>query len=334
MRRTATFFGLLAGVALGIGGITVRASAAESSSEPDIGRVVEDELLWDPDIAPRPIEVNAEEGIVVLSGAVDSDWEKRRVESIVRNVPGVTSVESDLLVEQDGDTSGLRNSGKDERLSASPLFRRVGLRFAAGSGQVLLPHRREEWMAQRVRTLFRRDPVLASRNILVSVLNNQVWLSGIVFSKREKHRAEVLARSVHGVFRVENELFVHRPYLGFKKPGLLPPVGGPFGRDPFDLPYAYPPFSYPFNQPPFYGNPLYGYGGVRPFSDAEIRLRIEDWLFRESFFDASSVRMTVRNGIVTWLGSVESWQDRQEAERQAYDAGARQVINRLRVGPW
>jgi osmotically-inducible protein OsmY len=75
---------------------TKLASRAEPADLDDVSLAhkVESELFRDRTIPKSRISINAERGIVVLRGQLDSDPEIRRVEEQVRGIPGVHEVEN------------------------------------------------------------------------------------------------------------------------------------------------------------------------------------------------------------------------------------------------
>jgi BON domain-containing protein len=75
---------------------TKLASREEVTELDDVSLVhrVETELFRDRSIPKARISINADRGIVVLRGALESDQEIRRVEEQVRGIPGVHEVEN------------------------------------------------------------------------------------------------------------------------------------------------------------------------------------------------------------------------------------------------
>jgi hypothetical protein len=54
--------------------------------------------------------------------------------------------------------------------------------------------------------LLSQDPIIDSTNIHIDVLNNVIYLKGIVDSRRDKKRAEVLVEDIFGLEDVQNQL--------------------------------------------------------------------------------------------------------------------------------
>jgi osmotically-inducible protein OsmY len=65
--------------------------------------------------------------------------------------------------------------------------------------------------------------------------------------------------------------------------------------------------------------------------DAEIREDVKNQLWWTSFVDSENITVSVDDGLVTLQGTVETWQERRIAAKNAYDGGARSVRNKLTV---
>lgn len=60
------------------------------------------ELGWDPEVDSAEIGVAVEDGIVTLSGEVESYWSKRAAEKAVKRVKGVKGIAQDIIVRYPG----------------------------------------------------------------------------------------------------------------------------------------------------------------------------------------------------------------------------------------
>lgn len=66
-------------------------------------------------------------------------------------------------------------------------------------------------------------------------------------------------------------------------------------------------------------------------SDWEIKEDIEDELYWSSFVDSDEVTVNVDDGEATLTGTVDTMDEREAAEKNAYDGGAVSVDNDLTV---
>jgi hypothetical protein len=65
--------------------------------------------------------------------------------------------------------------------------------------------------------------------------------------------------------------------------------------------------------------------------DRQIHQDIKDQLWWSPFVDKNDVTVTVTNGIVTLTGTVDTMSERQSAEHNAFEGGAKEVVNNLQV---
>ncbi len=73
-------------------------SAYVIPADSEISFNVSSALIWSPSIEATRIHVTVNQGVVTLSGTVDSYWQKHRAEEIVANTAGVTDVRNELTV--------------------------------------------------------------------------------------------------------------------------------------------------------------------------------------------------------------------------------------------
>jgi osmotically-inducible protein OsmY len=87
-----------------------RGPRARRRSDERIHKDVNDRLIDDTNLDASDIEVSVDNGMVTLSGSVDSLWDKRRAEDIVNSVPGVTGVSNKLRASMASQTTPIQNA--------------------------------------------------------------------------------------------------------------------------------------------------------------------------------------------------------------------------------
>jgi osmotically-inducible protein OsmY len=146
----------------------------QESSDEQIQRAVLDELRWDPRLEPTEIGVAVKDGIVTLSGTVDSYLERWAAEDAAHRVVGVKAVANDIEV---------RLPTSSERPDAD---------IAAAAVRAL------EW-----------DASVPTDRVHVTVSKGWVTLRGDVEWQFQKHDAERAVRRLTGVRGVTNLINVH-----------------------------------------------------------------------------------------------------------------------------
>jgi len=165
----------------------------------------------------------------------------------------------------------------------------------------------DDKLVENVQDALKRDPYLERYQLGVSVLNGAVYLTGIVDSYFDKTHAEDVASRVNGITDIHNSLIVSFPAYGY-----------------YFWPYSYHYEPYYYNRPAVDLNWTYK-------NDAEIQSDIGSQLFWSPFVDRDQVNITVNNGVATLTGTVDSWNEYNAATENAWQGGARSVINKLKV---
>jgi osmotically-inducible protein OsmY len=203
------------------------------------------ELRWDPEVEPTEVGVEVDDGVVTLTGTVDSCWKKLAAERAALRVDGVRAVANDIVVK----TSDLRTDAdiaKDiaDAFEANMLIPEDRIKITVRDGWVILEGtvdwkfvrdqaetiaqktkgvvgvtnlltvkpRQENLLAENIKrgienALIRSAAIDASR-IEVTVDGDRVTLSGRVRSWAEKYEAEQAAWRTPGVAEVINKIEV------------------------------------------------------------------------------------------------------------------------------
>jgi osmotically-inducible protein OsmY len=141
-----------------------------------VQRDVLEELTWDPRLQPNEIGVAVKDGVVTLTGRVDSYIKKWAAERATYRVCGVTAVVNDIEV---------RPSGGAERTDADLVAEAMGVL---------------QW-----------DARIPTEKLEVTVSNGWIMLRGEVGCEYQKRAAERVVRRLAGVRGVTN--LVVRPRL-------------------------------------------------------------------------------------------------------------------------
>lgn len=218
-------------------------------TDSQIQKDVLSELKWHPFLKASEIGVAVKNGIVTLSGTVDTYAKKLQAEKSAKGVDGVRAVAEDIVVrpypdvtKSDSDlAAAVVNSLKwhsavaDDKIkikvedgwvtldgTAEWGFQKEAAQSAVENlnavrgvinNIVVTTLVEPEDVQKQISQAFHRSATIDAKNIIIDALGSKVVLKGKVRSFAEKRDAESAAWQAPGVRKVENKLEVERPLL-------------------------------------------------------------------------------------------------------------------------
>jgi osmotically-inducible protein OsmY len=220
---------------------------SETRGDLQLQRDVIDELEWEPSVNAEHIGVAARNGVVTLTGHVESFAEKLAAENAALRVKGVRALAQDIEVELPSskktaddeiaaralkilewdvlvppkrisvkvDHGIVTLSGEVDRLYQSDeaqrdVWRLSGVRDVVNLVKVR-SHAQPADVQDRIRRALERTADLEASHITASVKDGIVTLRGTVGAWIERQTAERAARAAPGVVAVKNEIAIGRP---------------------------------------------------------------------------------------------------------------------------
>jgi len=358
-------------------------------------------LIADPVTELYEVQVKVNNGVVTLTGSVDSWQEKQLCETVVKGVKGVRDVKNQIKIDYkiDRSDSGIEQEVKkrlandvrvdDALINVNVRDEEVILTGTVGSAQekaqaridawvggvdsvntedlkaqwwardrmrrtALYESRTDEQIKKAIEDAFIYDPRVYPFNIDVDVTAGVVLLSGVVNNLKAKIAAEHDAENTIGVSYVRNNIKVRPKVIPMNKE-LENRVSEALLENPyierFDLNIsASHGIIYLSGQVNtswekklaervaegvkgavvVVNNIKYEHEWVWE-PDYQIRREVKDQLWWSPFVDSDDISVDVKNGIVTLSGTAETYGERQSAEENAYEGGAKEVVNNLQV---
>jgi osmotically-inducible protein OsmY len=151
---------------------------ARHVADATVEAMVSSKLLWNKQTNAMQIDVDAERGVVTLTGRIDTHATRVRAGVLAADTPGVAEVRNMLRVD--------------------PAYGQV-----ATPGADLPEQLGDRWLAERVRSGFSHSGAFDAADIDVSVRDGVVELDGRVGSDTQREIAIELAASVRGVRNVD-----------------------------------------------------------------------------------------------------------------------------------
>ena len=199
------------------------------------------QLDWDPEVDDSAIGITAKDGVVMLTGFIDSYAGKLAAERVVKRVRGVRAVANDITVRLKVDRTDADiaadaaralkfRPGIPENVQATVHNGHVTLtgkvewllqkehaeeavRHVRGTRGVLnhievAPKTTQRDVRRRIMQALHRNADLEARHVNVTVSKDVVTLTGTVRSWLQREAAEQAAGSAPGIRQVTNEIIV------------------------------------------------------------------------------------------------------------------------------
>ena len=214
-------------------------------TDTELQQDVMDELKWEPTVKAAEIGVGVTDGVVTLSGNVDSYYEKWAAERAVARVFGVKAVAEEIQVKLPG--SFKRSDGDIARAAANALEWNVSVphdrvkvevhdgvvtlrgevdwgyqkdiaedvvRYMIGVARVsnqitIKPTVRPTDIGDQIESAFQRNALLDARRVKIETHGSKVILRGSVRSWAERGQAQWAAWSAPGVSEVANHIIIN-----------------------------------------------------------------------------------------------------------------------------
>lgn len=210
MRTRKTFWLSLSVITLCalLAGCTERSRTTAETSEMESGGAVNDATLTarvktsfisDPQVSALRIDVDTADGIVTLTGTVNSAAEKDAAERIARATSGVLDVVNSLQVAGASESSDADLDRPAEPSGSPAASPQNNTDFTDGAITA----------AVKTHLAFKKD--VAAHDIEIETRDGVVTLNGLVRTQAEKELAGKVAMDTAGVKRVINNLRVGRP---------------------------------------------------------------------------------------------------------------------------
>ena len=205
---------------------------------------LEDELEWEPSLNATEIGVAVHDGVVTLTGYVESYTEKRKAERVAKRVRGVKAVANEIEVRMPGtsqrtdaeiartafDALTWEITVPDDRIKISvsqgwvylegdvdwqyqrtaaeqAVHSLVGVRGVTNQ-VVVKPQASAAEVKSRIEAAFRRNAELDAQQVRVELGDGKVTLHGQLHSWAERDEVDRMAWAARGVSEVENLIMV------------------------------------------------------------------------------------------------------------------------------
>ena len=178
---------------VGVAALTVACAQTDAG----ITTNVKSKMAADDTVKAYQVNVDTSNGVVTLTGDVDSALARERAVQIARNTDGVRDVVDNITVTESAPTGGLYDRDDADRGTGNIGDNDADRNITGDAG-----------ITSAVKAKLLADSMVSGLRIDVDTEDGVVTLTGMVKSKAEADRAVMLARSTENVTRVVNNLKV------------------------------------------------------------------------------------------------------------------------------
>ena len=274
---------------------TAAATAGERLADSWLTTKVQAQFFADDDIKARYVDVTTRDGIVTLTGHVESDQVRQQALQIARNTDGVTQVQDQLVVANAATTALAPPPSEPVATSGTTVTTPSSTPTAVID---------DERIVTSIQAKYFLDSSIKGRRIEVDSTNGVVTVLGQVGSDRERVQALILASMTEGVQGVEDGLTVDASLPQPQPTG----TGGVDGGQ---------------------GSGITEQGS----GETALETRLQQQLSTDASLKGSQIEVSVKDGVVLIQGDVADQASKQRALTMLRGAeGVVQVVDRLTVG--
>jgi osmotically-inducible protein OsmY len=185
-------------------------NVAASVDDSGVTSLIQARYFLDPVVKMRHIEVQAQDGVVTLTGAVASEAERQQALLLARTTDGVQRVEDHLSIDAALASGGTATVERRDALPEASVPSAAPAVQPPGRSAPAVRQDGAASLSRAVEAKLAADPQLASTSITVTADNGVVTLQGVVPSAAARQRALALARETSGAAQVIDRLRVSR----------------------------------------------------------------------------------------------------------------------------
>jgi hyperosmotically inducible protein len=188
---------------VGLATVLAALTIACANTDPGITTAVKSKFAADDVVKAYKIDVDTNDHVVTLTGAVDSSQAKARAVQIARATEGVNNVIDNLTVSPGvTPTTGIDDPAQDKARDAAADAQKKAGDAADRTGEVIS----DAAITAAVKTKFLADTTVSGLKIDVDTTNGVVTLNGTISNAAERRKALEIARGTDGVKSVKDNL--------------------------------------------------------------------------------------------------------------------------------